>query len=106
MRPAVEVFQIERIVVDLVNRASVECRGANFEFDHEHNAVDQKYHVRPFAHSRDRKLEKDLSPIKRRELIFQHMDLRQPRITLIFVKIESVCLTQLAQNLTFVSTQK
>lgn len=55
----VEVFQIERVIPDLVECGAVEGFFADFEFDDEHDAADEEHSIDAAAHAWDVEFEEN-----------------------------------------------
>ena len=78
-----EILQIERVVVDLVDRASVELFCADLEFDHVDRVAGDEDRVRALAHSGDEELQEQLAHLPVREDVFQDLDLGDPSVALV-----------------------
>jgi hypothetical protein len=58
----VEVFEIERVVPNLIHRSTVKKRFADFELDDKNGVVDQRQYVDAFAQTRHDELKENRTP--------------------------------------------
>ena len=99
MTAEVEVLQIEGVVVDLVDRASVELLCADFEFDHVDRVAGDENRVGALAHPGDEELQEQMADVPSREDVLQDLDLGYPSIALEVLKGMGMRLGEKAENL-------
>ena len=74
-----KVFQVERIVPNLVDRVPVEFTLADFELKNKNNLIDDQNDIYSSTKARQHKLEKNIPAVSiGREHRLQHFDLLAP----------------------------
>ena len=105
MTRRVEVLQIEPVVPDLINGASIKSFRTNLELQHKDDWPNKQYRIDPCAHSRDVELQQNRS-INPLETGFQKPDLCYPGISLCLVNREIAIPDQLAKYCVVMGSQK
>ena len=80
--------------------------GPDLELNNKNHAADNKNKVRTLAHSRYRKLEKDLPFQISRQHLFQDADLCLPSVLLLMFKTEPVAASQRTEYLVIIGNQE
>ena len=83
MTSAVKVFEVKRVVVNLLNAGAIKIFSAHFELDDKNNPSHDQDNVSAFPHPWDRKLEVDLTQWESQKSRLQNSDLLLPGILLI-----------------------
>jgi hypothetical protein len=88
--PAVKVFQVQSIVMCLLDRRGIESCGAYLEFQNEDGSSDYQDDISSLAHPGDGKLKKDMTHPKITHGLPHDLDLRKPGTSLLLLKEEPV----------------
>lgn len=78
-----EVFEIERVIVNLIDCRAIKGGSTDFKLYNRNDARQNKKNICTFAHARDRKFEEDIASPKARNGILEKMYLVDPSLPLL-----------------------
>lgn len=99
MACAVKVFQVQRVIPNLIDVRGGKFPGADFKFDDADNAAQQQNDVCALAHARNRKLEKYApATAVRRKKRSEQSDFSEPRVPLLRRELKRIRRGERAEN--------
>ncbi len=94
----VEILQVERVVVNLVNSIAVEGVGADLELDHKERAMAQQQRICALAHAGNGEFQEEMPGSILAKRVLKNRDFSETRVSLLVLKGMMMGPGELAKN--------